>query len=113
MTHSTAWGPRSFSPAVWRSELTNGHGRGEVSFKQFRDVFRFVQPKSLGRYFTLDQLFAISLDMLDENALFSIRLSKAREHESRALGTQETLGYDRHRRELPNPNLPEVRQGAR
>src|SRR5450432_2420294 len=83
------------------------------SFERFRDIFRLVQPKPLGRHFTLYQLFAISLDVLDENALPSIRPGKAREHDSRALGAQETLDDDRHRRYLLNPNLPEVRKGAR
>src|SRR5204863_7651101 len=75
------------------------------SFKQFRDIFRLVQPKPIGRYFTLDQLFAISLDMLNENALLSIRPGEAREHDSRALSAQETLDDDRHRRDLLNPNF--------
>src|SRR6266480_484638 len=82
------------------------------SFKQFREIFRLVQPKPIGRYFTLDQLFAISLDMLNENALLSIRPGEAREHDSRALSAQETLDDDRHRRDLLNPNLPEVRKSA-
>src|SRR6266480_645021 len=30
MTHSTSWGPRSFSPAVWRPWLTHGHGPVEA-----------------------------------------------------------------------------------
>src|SRR6266446_6784984 len=83
------------------------------SFEQFRDIFRLGQPKPVGRHFTLYQLFAISLDVLDQNALPSIRPGKAREHDSGALGAQETLDDDRHRRHLSNTNLAEVRQRAR
>ena len=83
------------------------------SFERFRDIFRLVQPQPLGRHFTLHQLFAISLDVLDENRLPSIRSGKAREHDSRALGAQEALDDDRHRRYLLNPNLPEVGESAR
>src|SRR4030095_6335404 len=84
----------------------------KLSFQRFRNIFLLVQPKPLGRYFTLDQLFAISLDVFNQNALLSIRPGKAREHDSRALGAQETLDDDRHRWDLLNPNLPEVRKGA-
>src|SRR5206468_6678685 len=87
--------------------------RSKLSFQRFRNIFRLVQPKPIGRDFTLDQLFAISLDVLNQNALLSIRPSEAREHDSRALGAQETLDDDRHRRDLLNPNLPEVSEGAR
>ena len=87
--------------------------RSKLSFQRFRNVFCLVQPKPLGRYFTLNQFFAISLDVLNENALLSIRRGEAREHDSRALSAQETLDDDRHRRDLLNPDLPEVRKGAR
>ena len=87
--------------------------RSKRSFERFRDIFRLVQPKPVGRHFTFDQLFAITLDVLDENARPSIRPGKAREHDPRALGAQETLDDDRHRRHLPNPNLPEIGEGAR
>src|SRR5438477_5138556 len=83
------------------------------SFKRFLDILRLVQPKPLGRHLTFYQLFAISLDVLDENGLSSIWPGKAREHNSRALGTQETLHHDCHRRYLPNPNLPEVSESTR
>ena len=86
--------------------------RSKLSYQRFRNIFRLVQPKPFGRYFTLDQLFAISLDVLNENALLSIRPGEAREHDSRALSAQETLDDDRHRRDLLNSNLPEVRKGA-
>ena len=80
--------------------------RSKRSFERFRNIFRLVQPKPLGCHFTLDQLFAISLDVLDENARPSIRPGKPREHDSRALGAQETLDDDRHRRDLPEPQSP-------
>ena len=83
------------------------------SFKRFRDILRLVQPKPLGRHLTFYQLFAISLDVLDENGLSSIWPGKAREHNSRALGTQETLHHDCHRRYLVNANLTEVSESTR
>src|SRR5215471_3339618 len=87
--------------------------RSKLSFQRFRNTFRLVQPKPLRCDFTLDQLFAISLDVLNQNALLPIRPGEAREHDSRALSAQETLDDDRHRRGLLNPNLPEIRKGAR
>src|SRR4030095_13755456 len=80
------------------------------SFERFRNIFRLDQPKPLGRHFTLYQLFAISLDVLDENGLLSIRPGEPREHDSRALGAEETLDDDRHSWHFPNSNLPEVRE---
>ena len=77
----------------------------KLSFQRFRNILRLAQPKPLERHFTLDQLFAISLDLLNENALLSIRPGEPREHDSRALSTQETLDDDRHRRDLLNPNF--------
>ena len=84
----------------------------KLSFQRFRNILRLAQPKPLERHFTLDQLFAISLDVLNENALLSIRPREPREHDSRALSTQETLDDDRHRRDLLNPNFPELRKSA-
>ena len=87
--------------------------RSKRSFERFRDIIRLAQPKPVGRHFAFDQLFAITLDVLDENARPSIGPGKAREHDPRALGAQETLHDDRHRRHFPNPNLPEIRERAR
>ena len=56
----------------------------KLSFQRFRNILRLAQPKPLERHFTLDQLFAISLDVLNENALLSIRPGEPREHDSRA-----------------------------
>src|SRR5262249_37632489 len=72
------------------------------SFERFRDILRLVQPKPLGGHFTFYELFAISLHVLDKNGLPSIWSSKAREHDARALGAQETLHDDCHRRYLVN-----------
>src|SRR4029077_12120619 len=101
-----------FQPPGDMNQRTSMSG-SKWSFERFRDILRLVQPKPLGRHFTFHQLFAISLDMLDENGLPSIWPGKAREHNSRALGAQETLDDDRHRRYLPNPNLPEVSESTR
>ena len=95
--------PETFLQLFGDLSQRTGMDGSKWSFERFRNIFRLVQPKPLGCHFTFYQLFAISLDVLDENGLPSIRPGKAREHDSRALGAQETLDDDRHRRYLRTP----------
>src|SRR5437899_10748677 len=101
-----------FQPPGDMNQRTGVSG-SKGSFERFRDILRLVQPKPLGRHLTFYQLFAISLDVLDENGLSSIWPGKAREHNSQALGTQETLHHDCHRRYLVNANLTDVTESTR